>query len=122
MGTVERILELAKQKGYKQSYIETAIGGYRGKLTEWKNKKSSPNARELEKIAELLGTTVAYLEGKSDDIAPKETSPTDYEAWREALKAIGALNQDGSIDQNRIDAFVEFEKSARKLSPKGDKE
>jgi len=73
---VERILALAKQKGLKQAFLEEKIGAYRGKITEWKNKKSSPTDVELKIVAELLGTTEAYLRGKTDDPAPA-AEPTD---------------------------------------------
>jgi transcriptional regulator with XRE-family HTH domain len=76
---VERILALAKQKGLKQAFLEEKIGAYRGKITEWKNKKSSPTEAELQIIAELLGTTEAYLSGLTNDPAPTVNRDDDLE-------------------------------------------
>lgn len=55
--TKDEILTLAKEKGVKISYLNKLIGGYRGKLTDWKNGKTTLNETELSTITDyLLGT------------------------------------------------------------------
>lgn len=79
MTIYERIDELRKEKGVKWGYLNDQIGAYRGKLTEVKNGKTTLSDYELEKIAEVLGTSVGYLLGSTDNACPpsrqKETSP-----------------------------------------------
>jgi hypothetical protein len=48
------ILNLAKEKGIKLTYLSELIGGYRGKLTEWKNGKTTLSEREEKIITDYL--------------------------------------------------------------------
>lgn len=50
----EEILALAKDKGVKISRLNELIGGYRGKLTDWKNGKTTLNETELHIITDYL--------------------------------------------------------------------
>lgn len=50
----EEILALAKEKGVKISRLNELIGGYRGKLTDWKNGKTTLNETELQIITDYL--------------------------------------------------------------------
>jgi transcriptional regulator with XRE-family HTH domain len=51
---VGKILKLAKERGVKQSHLNDLIGGYRGKITEWKNGKSSPTEHELKILSDFF--------------------------------------------------------------------
>lgn len=109
MNTVERILDLAAQKGIKQSYLNQSIGGYRGKLTDWKNKKSSPTAQELAIIAKVLGTTEAYLRGETENPAPSgpmELSPPILAI----VKDLQGLSEEALQEVHR---FVVFQKTRK---------
>lgn len=70
MTTVDRILSLAKERGTKQSFLNNLIGGYRGKITDWKNEKSTPTEKEIKIIANYFNVSVDYLLGKTDDKLP----------------------------------------------------
>lgn len=50
----DEILNLAKEKGVKLSYLNTLIKGYRGKLTDWKNGKTTLTEDELKIIVNYL--------------------------------------------------------------------
>lgn len=50
----EEILNLAKEKGVKLSYLNTLIKGYRGRLTDWKNGKTTLTEDELKIITDYL--------------------------------------------------------------------
>ena len=65
----ERIRELSTQKGIKQKHICASIGVAESFFADWKNGKTSPSEEKLEKIAEILGTTVAYLKGETSEVA-----------------------------------------------------
>lgn len=52
--TKEEILTLAKEKGIKLSYLNNLIGGYRGKMTDWKNGKTTLTNDELTVITKYL--------------------------------------------------------------------
>lgn len=56
--TKDEILQLAKDKGVKLSFLNDLIGGYRGKLTDWKNGKTTLKDNEIKIITDyLLGNT-----------------------------------------------------------------
>lgn len=124
METVERILALAARKGVKQAHLTRAIGGYRGKLTEWKNKKSSPSSEELLIIAAELGTTAAYLRGETDDPRPAadvlvtgESAPVSAEeaerllCLEEIYHAVQPLDREGL---KLVAAFINMYKVQKK--------
>lgn len=52
--TKGKILTLAKEKGIKLSYLNNLIGGYRGKMTDWKNGKTTLTNEELTILTEYL--------------------------------------------------------------------
>ena len=63
------ILNLAKEKGVKLSYLNSLIGGYRGKLTDWKNGKTTLTDTELNTISNyLLGNETAGTKPTDEDI------------------------------------------------------
>ena len=103
MDTMTRMCALMKQRGIKQAFINEAIGGYRGKMTDWKHHKSSPNAAELARIADILDTTVAYLRCETDDPAPdKEEARLESRAAQE-LERLGVLRPDGTWDEAKLE-------------------
>lgn len=81
MGVYQRIDELRKNKGIKWNYLNEKLpGAYHGRMTELKNGKTTLNGEQLDAIAEILGTTSAYLLGATDDPSPavqKESPATD---------------------------------------------
>lgn len=65
----EEILTLAKEKGVKISRLNELIGGYRGKLTDWKNGKTTLTDTELQIITEyLLGNEPTGVKPTDEDI------------------------------------------------------
>lgn len=50
----DEILSIAKQNGIKISYLNKLIGGYRGKLTDWKNGKTTLTESELEVLTNYI--------------------------------------------------------------------
>jgi len=61
--TKEEILSLVKEKGIKLSFLNDLIHGYRGKMTDWKNGKTTLSDTELKTITNyLLG-----IDGQSEN-------------------------------------------------------
>jgi hypothetical protein len=54
MKSKEEILAKAEEKGVKFSKLNELIGGYRGKITEWKNGKTTLSDSELHILTEYL--------------------------------------------------------------------
>lgn len=74
----DRLNNLIAEKGVSKAFIASKLGKSRSLLTDWKNKKSTPSECDLEIVAELLGTSVDYLNGKTD-IKNKPTANKDSE-------------------------------------------
>ena len=104
--TKDEILTLAKEKGIKLSHLNSLINGYRGKLTDWKNGKTSLTESELRIISDyLLGTE------------PKpSTAVTDDD-----LKFALFNGAEGITDEmfDEVKAFAEFVKNREENKRKG---
>ncbi len=50
----DEILEMAKKRGVKLNYLSELIGGYRGKLTDWKSGKTTLSESEIKIITDYL--------------------------------------------------------------------
>lgn len=62
----DEILSIAKQNGIKISYLNKLIGGYRGKLTDWKNGKTTLTESELEILTNyILEKTIVVFQKKN---------------------------------------------------------
>ena len=78
MNIVNNILDLAKERGIKQSFLEELIGGYRGKITEWKKGKSTATDEEVKKIAKYFNVSTDYLLGLTSE---KQNNLINREEW-----------------------------------------
>lgn len=52
--TKDKVLTLAKENGIKLSHLNNLIGGYRGKMFEWKKGKTTLTNEELTILTEYL--------------------------------------------------------------------
>jgi transcriptional regulator with XRE-family HTH domain len=80
MEIVDRITNLAKSKGITQSFISSKLGVHRNWLSCVKRDNVRISEERLQIISDILGTTVAYLKGETDDPSPqKEKSPSEVD-------------------------------------------
>lgn len=70
-----RFEALRAERGITKKYIAEAISRTPTVCQDWKSGKSSPNEGQLEIIAEILNTTVDYLQGYTD-VKEKPTAGT----------------------------------------------
>lgn len=81
MNTIERIKQLAKEQDLKMSYICRRIGVNASYFTEATARNRELSTERLTAIADVLGTTVEYLRGETDQkekpTASGELSPKD---------------------------------------------
>lgn len=74
MVNIDRIKELAKEKGIKIKFICSQLGLAETYLSNVKNGKDRMTDERLQKIADILDTTVEYLTGESDEKESSESS------------------------------------------------
>lgn len=78
MSTIDRILELSKQKGIKQTFMCDRLNVDNSYFRTVKKQNSTIPPERLAQIADILGTTVEYLNGETDN-PEKEKSPSDLD-------------------------------------------
>ena len=76
MSTINRIIELTKQRGLKQTYVCAQLGLEKTWMQTARKQNSNISDERLNKIAEILDTTTAYLKGETDN-PEKEKSPSN---------------------------------------------
>lgn len=77
---INRILSRAKELGISQAHICSELGLGRTWLQSVKRYNLNVEDERIATIAAILGTTVAYLKGETDDPSPqKEKSPSEVD-------------------------------------------
>ena len=79
LSNVQRIKELAKERGIRMGYIYEKIGCSRSKFSDVESGKSSISEREYAIIANILNTTPEYLKGETDTKDTKEKPATSQD-------------------------------------------
>lgn len=80
MSVIDRIAILAEEKGISQAFICKQLGVQRNWVSTARRQQSNVSDERIATIAAILGTTVAYLKGETDDPSPqKEKSPSDVD-------------------------------------------
>lgn len=79
MTTFERIKTTAKSRGLSLNQLNDEAGLKQNIIYSWKNK--TPSADNLSKVADVLGVSVDYLLGNTDDMhsATNADEPVDLE-------------------------------------------
>lgn len=70
----ERFEKLRASKGITKKFIAQALGRSATICQDWKQRKSQPSEEQLKVVAEILGTSPAYLMGGDVEA---ETAPDD---------------------------------------------
>ena len=106
----ERFEALRRSRGITKRFIAQSLGRSSTLCQDWKMQKSQPNAEQLAKVAQILGTTPEYLRGETDDPAPAPApAPEDGEMAallsslreREDMRMLFKLAKDASPEDVR---------------------
>ena len=71
--------KLLDEKGLKNADVARATGVSNMTLSDWKRGKSEPKTKNMQKIADFLGTTLSYLVTGEESNPISEHANTDYE-------------------------------------------
>lgn len=69
----DRFEQLRRERGITKKFIASSLGRSPTLCQDWKQRKSQPSPEQLSRVADILGTTAAYLRGETDDPAPGGT-------------------------------------------------
>ena len=84
-----RLEGLIKSTGIKKKKIADALDREQSIFQAWRVGKSSPNEEQLKIVADILGTTPAYLTGKTDEVFPIKKDPAAQNGGGELDKLDG---------------------------------
>jgi transcriptional regulator with XRE-family HTH domain len=74
----ERIKKERKRKGISQKMLSTRLNISQSNVSEWERGDSRPTIENLIKIADILGVTVDYLIGRTDNPLSLIKNDTPY--------------------------------------------
>lgn len=118
---LDRIKYLAKEKELSLSQIEKDANLAKTSIYTWKNK--TPNAKNLEKVANILDTNTDYLLGRSNDPSPIDEEDDPSMFFRIDMRSVPEEDRDEFKAQLKLlkdFAFKQIEE-ARKEQEKEDK-
>ena len=76
MTTFDRIKNISKKKGYSSLRVLSETAGLGpNAIYQWRNK--TPRTDNLQAVADVLGVSVDYLLGNTDDMHTNKNAPTD---------------------------------------------
>lgn len=82
MANIDKIKQLAKEKGIKIKFICGQLGLSETYLSNVKNGRDHMTDERLSTIAKLLGTTTAYLNDETDEKRPlTDFTPNSVTVW-----------------------------------------
>ena len=99
-----KIIEYANSKGISQKYICEQLGRSKSYLLNVKNGQDKLAPDRLEKIAEILKTSPAYLMDETEDPAPIKKESTGYDELSDKKKAF--LDWAMSADESTLDILI----------------
>lgn len=105
MTTIERIEQLAREQYISMASICKKIGVSRTYFGEAKARNRELSAERLTAIADVLGTTVEYLRGETDQKEKPTASGELSETQIKLLKEIEKLSQS---DLDKLMEYLDF--------------
>jgi transcriptional regulator with XRE-family HTH domain len=76
-GFPQRLAELRVKRGLSRAGLARAVGVSNTIVGHWEAGRHYPSAESMQKLAEVLGTTRAFLEGNAPDATPGLLSSGD---------------------------------------------
>lgn len=102
-----RFEQLRSAQGITKKFIAQSLGRSSTICQDWKQQKSQPNPEQLRRVAEILGTTPAYLSGETEDPSPVSAAGRELEELltalreREDMRMLFSLARDASPEDVR---------------------
>ncbi len=93
MTLFEKVKETAKERGYSLQETAKRAGLGINSLYQWKNKQ--PSAASLQSVADVLGVSVDYLLGNTDEMHPKTSDNNSTDDLKEYFQEHKIMRYDG---------------------------
>ncbi|WP_417129045.1 helix-turn-helix domain-containing protein [Ruthenibacterium lactatiformans] len=108
MFSFDRFDALIKEQGISKAFLAEKIGRHKTIFYDWQKGNSAPKKEYLDIIADILGTTPAYLTGESDDPGH---APEPPEKQKKLLAEASSLSD---AELEKALEYIQFLKSQRK--------
>lgn len=94
MTTLDRIKQVAKQRGYSLTQVNEKANLGKNTIYSWKTKE--PGLNNLKAVADVLGVSVDYLLGNTDEMHPVRKESSSNEAdLKDIMEEFNILKFDG---------------------------
>ncbi len=103
----DRITQLRKKNGIKQSDLAEKLGVAPNQISKYENGYSNPTLESLAQMAELFNTTTDYLLGLSNVPHPGEEPDADADLTQEEIDWLALLRAHSSGDRRRLFTVIE---------------
>lgn len=102
----DRFEQLRRSKGITKKFIAQSLGRSATLCQDWKQHKSQPSQVQLQQVADILGTTPAYLMGEAEEpstppAADEMTQLLTALREREDMRMLFSLAKDASPEDVR---------------------
>ncbi|GDZ84216.1 hypothetical protein LCIT_14580 [Leuconostoc citreum] len=117
--TADRIKELRKQKQLTQQGLADKIEASRDTITKYENGRRIPTLAMISLIADVLDTTVDYLQGKTDNAlktSPNGSNNGDEQPLTDAQKQVAYFIDPSATQEDieQIKKLVEIAKLSKR--------
>ena len=102
MSTLDKILELIKQKGITQQAFLRDMGLDKSTISDWKRGSNQSYKKHIEKIADYFGVSIDYLLGRGNMTF---TVPASQKKTAMVLECFDALSDE---DKDKVIEYAQF--------------
>lgn len=109
MLSTERLMGIIKEKGLTAPYVERKAGVSRGCILNWCSGKYQPTQSSLQKVADYLEVSIAYLSGETDNPeTPKGVS----------IPVLGTVA--AGLPISAVEDILDYEEISKDMATKGE--
>ena len=112
MDVAARLVELRKDRDMSQYALWKASGVAQGMLSEYESGKKVPGIDVLERICAGLGVSLAEFFDVKTETPPEERAVRKLAV---EVKRLGAINDDGTVDEEALSRIIRFLRSGSEL-------
>ncbi|WP_304458972.1 helix-turn-helix domain-containing protein [Alicyclobacillus sendaiensis] len=115
----QRIRQTRIRRGLTQSQIAMALGVTEANISNYERDKSIPPSERLQKLAEVLGVSVDYLLGRTNDPHGYSQDAGEDEQLRDAVEFITRARDE--LSEEAYTRFLELTKQLAEAMKHGNK-
>ncbi len=116
----DRITQLRKQIGMKQSELAEALGIVANQVSKYENGYANPTLESLDQLCDLFNTTADYLLGRSDIPHPGAEPDANADLTHLEVELLKLFRERAVVDQKRVLEILTVMRNLRPVDPTND--